>query len=251
MKALKGTSMVALIVALFFTPYMAVAQGCWTIGCRTFTQSAGTGITIDSHCTTDNAGTGATVSCTLTTVNAGDTIEVGGIGRSGTGLAVTDNNSQTYTPIYFTSDASNPAVSGMSYTANAAAGSTTVQVVVSGLTSSYAVIFAAAVHNTNATTPLDSTFSSSFFTSSTAGTVANGNCGTARTPGNAGSIVFSLGAFDNVTRTVGANYTVLDTDPTNAGYLMQYWIQTTATSTTGAFVSAADDWSVGCAAFHQ
>jgi hypothetical protein len=39
MKALKGTSMVALIVALFFTPYMAVAQ-CYTIGCRSFNQSS-------------------------------------------------------------------------------------------------------------------------------------------------------------------------------------------------------------------
>jgi hypothetical protein len=33
--------MVALVVALFFTPYMAVAQ-CYTIGCRSFSQSIGT-----------------------------------------------------------------------------------------------------------------------------------------------------------------------------------------------------------------
>jgi type IV secretory pathway VirB3-like protein len=213
------------------------------------TAPGGGAITLDSHCVTDN-GSGAVASCTLATVQAGDTITVGGIGRSGTGIAVTDGNSQTYTPIYFTTDASNPSVSGISYTANAITGSTTVQVVISGGTSSYAVIFAQAWHNTNATTPLDSTFSSSFFTSSTGGTVANGNCGTARTPGNANSLVLVLGAFDSATPSVGTNYTVIDTDPSNSSYLMQYWIQTTATSTNGAFVSAADDWSVGCAAFH-
>jgi hypothetical protein len=42
MKALKGTSMVALVIALFFTPYMAVAQ-CYTIGCRAFSQPSGGG----------------------------------------------------------------------------------------------------------------------------------------------------------------------------------------------------------------
>jgi hypothetical protein len=35
--------MVALVVALFFTPYMAVAQ-CYTIGCRTFSQSSAGGV---------------------------------------------------------------------------------------------------------------------------------------------------------------------------------------------------------------
>jgi hypothetical protein len=39
MKALKGTSMVALVVALFFTPYWAVAQ-CYQVGCRTFSTGA-------------------------------------------------------------------------------------------------------------------------------------------------------------------------------------------------------------------
>jgi hypothetical protein len=34
---MKGHKMVALLVALFFTPYWALAQsGCWTIGCRAF-----------------------------------------------------------------------------------------------------------------------------------------------------------------------------------------------------------------------
>jgi hypothetical protein len=217
--------------------------------------SAPTGITIDSHCMTDNGGAGSTVTCTLTTVSAGDTILVGGVGRVGTALTITDSNSQTYTPIYFTTDSANPSVSGMSYTANAAAGSTTVQVVIAGITSPFATIFAAALHGTATTSPLDSTFSSGFNFTSTSGTASNGNCSsdtspTTRTPSAANEIVFSFGAFDSPSGSVGANFTILDNDgPGND--LLQYWIQTTATATTGAFVSTPDDWSVGCAAFHS
>jgi hypothetical protein len=65
MKALKGTSMVALVVALLFTPYMAVAQ-CYTIGCRAFSQStpAPTWAYVD---TAFNAAcSSASASCTVT-----------------------------------------------------------------------------------------------------------------------------------------------------------------------------------------
>lgn len=200
-----------------------------------------------AHCMQDN-GAGSTSSCTLTGVVAGDLIVVETIGRTGSSFTVTDTSSQTYTSVYFTTDASNPSVSGMSYHANSSSGNITVQSSVTG--STYSVVFAQAWHNAAASTPLDATFSSSFVTTSTVGTVTNGNCGTARTPGNANSLVLSLGAFDAVTPTVGTNYSIVDTDATNTAYKVQGWIQTTATSTNGAWVSAADDWSVGCAAFH-
>jgi hypothetical protein len=250
MKALKGTSMVALVVALFFTPYMAVAQ-CYTIGCRAFSQSsAGSGIALRAgHTVVDNGGSGGTATCSIP-VAPGDTIVIGSIGRAGTSFTVTDSASQTYTPVYFATDSGNPSISGIEYTANSASGSITVSSD-AGVSSPYSVIFCQAWYNTNATTPLDSTFSSGFNQTSTLGTVANGNCGTARTPGNANSLVLSLGVFDSATPSVGANYTTIDTSSVTALAAMQYWIQTTATATTGAFVSAADDWSVGCAAFHQ
>jgi hypothetical protein len=58
----------------------------------------------------------------------------------------------------------------------------------------------------------------------------------------------AFASFDNVTPTAGTNYTMLNT--TDFLYT-EYWIQTTATSTNGPFVSAADDWIDGCAAFHS
>jgi hypothetical protein len=252
MKALKGTSVVALIVALFFTPYWAVAQ-CYTIGCRSFSQSTSTNITLGSHCVSGQPSSNI-ASCTLT-VSAGDLITVGSEGRAGTAFTVTDSASQTYTSVYFATDSANPSISGIEYVANSAAGSITITSDAS-VSSAHSVIFAQAWHNAATVSPLDSTFSSGFNFTSTSGTVATGNCSNAtntspRTPGNPNTLVLSLGTFDNVTPSVGANFTVIDTESVASTSIMQSWIQTTATSTAGAFVSAADDWSVGCAAFHQ
>jgi hypothetical protein len=58
--------MVALIVALFFTPYMAVAQ-CYTIGCRSFTQSSGgSSHTFSGPANSDQGNTCSGASCTIT-----------------------------------------------------------------------------------------------------------------------------------------------------------------------------------------
>lgn len=237
--------MKTILAILLMLPLTASAQ--WQIGQRSFKQATSTNITLGSHCTATSPADRQS-SCTLT-VSAGDLITVGSEGRTGTSFTITDTASQTYTSVYFATDSGNPSISGIEYLANSASGSITITSD-AGLSSGNSAIFAQAWHNAATVTPLDATFSSSFFTSSTAGTVANGNCGTARTPGNANSLVLSLGLFDNVTPTVGANFTVIDTDGGGNG-VMQAWIQTTATSTTGAWVSAADDWSVGCAAFHQ
>jgi hypothetical protein len=244
---MKALWLVFLCAMLALMPMYAHAQMMQTV--MSSPQAAGTTtIALGSHCVADNQ-SGGTASCTLT-VSAGDLITVGSDGRAGTSFTVTDSASQTYTPVYFATDSSNPSISGIEYTANSTSGSITVSSD-AGISSSTSAIFAQAWHNVATVTPLDATFSSSFFTSSTAGTVANGNCGTARTPGNTNSLVLALGIFDNVTPTVGTNFTVIDSDPVTPASVMQRWIQTTVTSTTGAFVSAADDWSVGCAAFHQ
>lgn len=238
--------MKTILALLFLLPLTASAQ--WQIGQRSFIQSTGpTTITLGSHCVTD-ASSDHLASCTLT-VSAGDLITVGSIGRVGTAFTISDTSSQTYTPVYFATDSSNPSISGIEYVANSASGSITITSD-AGLSSGYSVIFAQAWHNAATVTPLDATFSSSFFTTQT-GSVANGNCGTARTPGNANSLVLSLGVFDSATPSVGASYTTIDTSSVSALAAMQSWTQTTATSTTGAFVSAADDWSVGCGAWHQ
>jgi hypothetical protein len=100
MKALKGTSMVALVIALFFTPYMAVAQ-CYTIGCRAFSQSAGGGAPsiVQSQSTGTTAGQ-TTLSLT-TPVTAGNILVAviyGGTTATST-LSFTDSFSNTPTTL--------------------------------------------------------------------------------------------------------------------------------------------------------
>ena len=241
----KGNSMVALIVALFFTPYWAVAQS-YQIGQRSFAVTPASGApTLDGSICVNVASPG-TVTCTTFVSTPRDTVVVGGAAHDSGTLTVTDSNGKTYTQISSTSDPVNPSYTGMYYLANSASGSLTVTVTNSAGTGEVGM-WIQSVAGASTTAPLDSTFSSTFVTASTGGTVANGSCGTARTPSQANTLIFSYGQWDNVTPTVGSGYTLLNT----AGFqYVQTQSQTTATSTTGAWVSAADDWLVICAGFH-
>lgn len=237
-----------LLLLILFSTSTLLAQ--YTIPIRTGATAGGGGggpvITLDGSGCIDATSSGTTAFCTLTVPTAGDLITVALAARNSGSFTVTDSNSHTYSNIWTASDPSNPVFGGMAYFANSASGSITVTVTIptaGGPVSLYVLSWKGA----STTSPLDSTFSSSFVTASTAGTVANGNCGTARTPGAANELVISFGLWDNVTPSVGTNFTLLN----SIDFMwFQAWIQTTATSTNGAWVSAADDWIVGCAAFH-
>ena len=86
---------------------------------------------------------------------------------------------------------------------------------------------------------------------STSGTVANANCGAAQSPSGTGELVISYLVPDwDFSVTAGANYTLIDLPYVSDNPAFpEYWIQTTAQATNGPFTSAADDWTVGCAAF--
>jgi hypothetical protein len=230
------------------------AAGTWnslqyqSAGGGVFGTHSGGGSTIvmdGSGCVNGNA-SGTTASCTLTVPTAGDLITVMTAARNSGSFTVTDSNGQTYPSIYSAFDPSNPVYSGMLYAKNSVAGTMTVTITIP--TSGGTVgLYAQAWKGASTTSPLDSTFSSSFYQAQT-GSVANANCGTVRTPSAANELILSSGVFDTVTPSAGANYTFANT--TDFLYT-QYWIQTSATSTNGAFVSAPDDWIAGCAAFHS
>jgi hypothetical protein len=186
------------------------------------------------------------VRCTVS-VTAADTNVVGVVARNSGTFTVTDSNGKTYTQIWTASDPTNPAFEAMFYLPNSAGGSVTItaSITVGG---GNMAMWVQPIKGANVSTPLDSTFSSAFVTASTGGTIANGNCGTARTPSQSNTLIFSYGNWDSVTPGVGTNYALLNT--TDFQYV-QYWSQTTATSTTGAWFSGADDWIVGCAGFHS
>ena len=242
--------MKALWLALL-VPCIASAQ-CVVPLC-TAAKSSGTplymGPTLDGSYTVDATGSGTTVSTAgLTVPTAGDTVFIAVSARNSGTFTVTDSKGQTYTQIWVSPfESSLPGYTALFYLPNSASGSLTVTASITVSGGSMA-IWAQPIKNANASTPLDSTFSSTFVTSSSSGSVSNGSCGTARTPGQNNTLVFSFANFDNTTPSVGANYTLLNT--TDFMYL-QYWQQATATSTTGAWVSSADDWIVGCAGFHS
>ena len=234
-------------LALLLLPCTALAQ--WQIGNRSFypTTSGGTTPTLDgSICVNPNLGSAESISCTFSVPTAGDTIVVGMASEESGTFTVTDSNGKTYTQIWTASDPTTPVFEAMFYLPNSASGSITVTgtITVSG---GEMGIWAQPIKGANTSTPLDSTFSSGFVATSS-GSVANGNCGTARTPSQANTLIFSTGFWDNVTPSVGANYTLLNSTDF---FYVQTWSQITAAPTNGAWVSSTDDWVVGCAGFHS
>jgi hypothetical protein len=95
MKALKGTSMVALIVALFFTPYWAAAQ-CYQVGCRTFSQPAAG---VPSIVQSQSTGSSGVSTLSLSTAVTAGNILVATIygGNAGSTLSFTDSFGNTPT----------------------------------------------------------------------------------------------------------------------------------------------------------
>jgi RHS repeat-associated protein len=174
------------------------------------------------------------------------TVEFGD--RNGYETSISDNKNGAHTRIYYVPDSTDPNYSGMAYFANSASGSVTVQVSLSA-TEPWAVISAQAWKGAATSAVLDTGAITQHLT--TTSLVANANCGAANTPGAAGELILSYMVPDwDFSVTAGANYTLIDlpNSPDNPAF-PEYWIQTTAQATNGPFTSAADDWTVGCAAF--
>jgi RHS repeat-associated protein len=206
-------------------------------------------ITLDgsNHCTSYGHQV-TSVSCTLPNVTAGDLITVEFGDRNGYQTSISDNKNGAHTRIYYVPDSTDPNYSGMAYFANSASGSVTVQVALSA-TEPWAVISAQAWKGAATSAVLDTGTITQHLT--TTSLVANANCGAANAPGAAGELILSYMVPDwDFSVTAGANYTLIDlpNSPDNPAF-PEYWIQTTAQATNGPFTSAADDWTVGCAAF--
>jgi hypothetical protein len=244
--------MVALLVALFFTPYMAVAQGCWTIGCRTFSQSTSTAITLDgsNHCSASTPGTSpvASLSCTLPGVTAGDLITVEFSDRDGLITGISDPTNGSYTGLFYVADSSGPAWGGMAYFQTSASGSLAVTVTLTGASAGNDTLISAQAWRTPpGGGALDTGFSP--YNQVQTGSVANANCGTAKTPSMPGELIVGYLVPDAATPTAGTNYTFIDQITAVGPVYPEYWIQTSAIATNAPYVSAADDWIAGCAAF--
>lgn len=208
--------------------------------------------TLHSGVVCSNGGTGVDISCTLTGVSAGDLIAVQ-VGQNACDLQTVNDtvNTGNYSTVYINgSDPTDANCSSQMFFLNATAGSPVITATF--ISGGWNHISAQAYTDSGggASATQDSTFSnsSSPFFSTSAGAV-NANCGSAKTPSNDNELVIAYVEGDGTTFTHGTNFTALTTNSTGNPSAGQYWIQTTATSTTGAFVNTSDDWGAGCAAF--
>ena len=191
----------------------------------------------------------SSVSCTLPNVTAGDLITVEFSDRNGYMTSISDGANGTYGKIYYVADSGDPNYSGMAYFANSKAGSLTVKLALSR-SDHWAKISVQAWKGAAISGVLDQSAITQHLTSTT-GTVANATCGAPQNPSGAGELILAYLVNDNIpTVTAGANYTLIDGDSNNGNpSYPEYWIQTTGTATNGPFISAADDFTEGCAAF--
>jgi hypothetical protein len=200
-----------------------------------------------------NEAGGTSVSCVLTGVSAGDLITVQAGDRDCALSKVTDSsNSGNYSQVYLNkADADDPNCTSQMYFSNSASGTLTVTATASSSDLWMHISAQAWIDSGGGSAPsLDSTFSSPttpFFDTSSSST--NANCGTAKTPSNPNELIISYAEGDGGTYTHGTGYTALGTNESENPSGAQYWIQTTPTSTNGAFSSTLDDWGAGCAAF--
>jgi hypothetical protein len=204
---------------------------------------------------------GASVGCTLTGVSAGDliTVQIGQIGVNSAACDfthVTDNlNSGNYTAAWANqSDPTDSNCISQAYFLNSASGNVTLSAAFSAAGWSHIAAQAWTDSAGGASATYDMTFSDGgsfpFFTHSAGATDAN--CGTAKTPSAGNELVIAYAEGDNQTwgtGVTGANFTGLTTSQTSNPSAAQYWIQTTATATNGAFANPDDDWGAGCVAF--
>jgi hypothetical protein len=215
------------------------------------TSNTPTQITLDgsNHCTNGGSNV-SSVSCTLSSVTAGDLITVEFSDRNGYETSISDGANGAYTKIYYVQDSADPNYSGMAYFMNSASGSLTVKVSVSG-SDPWALLSVQAWKGASTTSVLDTGAITQHLTS-TSGTVANANCGSAQSPAGAGELIIGYLVPDyDSSVTAGTNYTLIDVPSASFGNpsFPEYRIQTTSQATNGPFTSAADDWTVGCAAF--
>jgi hypothetical protein len=229
-----------LIAPLIFGPLLSVcAQGV----------TAQISLDGSNHCTNGGSNV-SSVSCTLSSVTAGDLITVEFSDRNGYETSISDGANGAYTRIYYVQDSADPNYSGMAYLMNSASGSLTVKVSESG-SDPWALLSVQAWKGASTTSVLDTGAITQHLTS-TSGTVANANCGSAQSPAGAGELIIGYLVPDNdFSVTAGANYTLIDVPSASIGNpsFPEYWIQTISQATNGPFTSAADDWTEGCAAF--
>ena len=232
-------------------PFTSAADD-FTEGCAAFKPApSSTQIKLDgsNHCTNGGRNV-SSVSCTLSSVTAGDLITVEFSDRNGYETSISDGANGAYTKIYYVQDSADPNYSGMAYFMNSASGSLTVKVSVSG-SDPWARLSVQAWKGASTTSVLDTGAITQHLTS-TSGTVANANCGSAQSPAGAGELIIGYLVPDNdFSVTAGTNYTLIDVPSASFGNpsFPEYRIQTISQATNGPFTSAADDWTVGCAAF--
>ncbi len=238
--------MVALLIALFFSPYWALAQsGCWTIGCRPFAvppaaapsivQSKSTGslatfLDPDSSLTVGNvliavaqAGSpGDTFSFTDTLGNTASMIASGGLATDGDGMEVacapiTNGGTDTLT---FTVNGSTSSVLAVVYEAHTTHGTCTLDV-------------AAVSHNTTGSTSCNS----GPMTTTTANDLLIAVCGNDAT--NTATITAGSGWSGGLNAQLNS--------PTRPALMSEYRIGTSPgsfTATSGAFSGAIEQATV-------
>jgi RHS repeat-associated protein len=209
-------------------------------------------ITLDAanHCS--NHGTNvSSVSCTLSNVTAGDLITVEYADRNGYETSISDGSNGSYAPVYYTSDSADPNYSGIAYFVNSASGSLTVQLSLSA-SDPWALVSVQAWKGA-ATISVLETAAITQHQTSTSGTVANANCGTAQSPIDSGELILSyLVPHHDTSVTAGSSFTLIDApNSSDNPAFPEYSIQSTPQATNGPFTSSADDWTVGCAAFRR
>lgn len=134
---------------------------------------------------------------------------------------------------------------GIYYFQNAAAGSYVVSL---NLTASaeYTGISCQAWKNVAITSALDTAFTQYQYVAST----ANATTGSNKTPSANHELILAAAGMDaDTTLTAGTGYTLIDTQGGVSNLFPEYWIQTAATATNGAFVSASDNWTDQMVAF--
>jgi hypothetical protein len=200
-----------------------------------------------ADCEAGSGSVSSTFSCTPgSAITAGDLITVQIADRNCLLSSVSDSVNGAYTPIFTNiADPANPSCANLWYKANAAAGTYPITLTLESSEAGAGVYISAQAWKASAAT---SALDTSWYQVSTSGTVANANCGSAPTLAGNGELVLSYAVFDNdTTSTGGTGFTQIN--PTGEYSITEYQIQTTATPTTGPFVSAADDWVTLCAAF--
>jgi len=239
--------------AVFFLFATALAHGQWVIGQRSFypSGSASTSVVFDSAVTPceQTAASGTTVSCTLTGVTAGDTLLCGAAGGDGgQNYKFSDATNGLWQALsYGYSDGSYHVWVGIWGFPNSAAGS--IVITATNTSSNGQGIDCWAVKNTRTTAFLDK---AAFYDSGVPTTYSTAALASSFTPTHSGELIADVISTGNSadTLTHGANFTAISPTDTADHLGMEYWAQSSSTSTTcpWAGISPADTYGLDCIA---